>query len=80
MPKLRVLGTKQIILILESFGFAVSGQRGSHIKLSRVTDIQKQILTIPNYKELPKGTLKAIFNQASKFISQDELKEHFYTD
>jgi len=43
MPKLRVLGTKQIILILESFGFAVSGQRGSYIKLSRVTDIQKQI-------------------------------------
>jgi predicted RNA binding protein YcfA (HicA-like mRNA interferase family) len=80
MPKLKILSSKDIVGILESFGFEVRGQKGSHIKLSRKTTLQKQVLTIPNNKELPKGTIKAIFNQSSNFVSQEELRKHFYTE
>lgn len=80
MPKLKTLSSEDIISALESFGFKIAGQKGSHIKLSRHTSVQKQVLTIPNDKNLPKGTIKAIFNQASKFVSQDELKKYFYID
>lgn len=80
MPKLRTLGSSELIKVLESFGFVVTGQKGSHIKMSRQTLLQKQVLTIPNNKELPKGTLKAIFNQASRFISENELQIFFYTE
>lgn len=80
MPKLRVLGSTEVIKALQTFGFEVTGQKGSHIKLARYTILQKQILTIPNNKSLPKGTTKAIYNQASKFVSQEELQAFFYSE
>jgi predicted RNA binding protein YcfA (HicA-like mRNA interferase family) len=79
MPKLRQLSQKEIIKTLEEFGFIVKTQRGSHIKMRRKTDSGFQVLTVPNHKEIDKGTLKGIFNQASRFIPESELREHFYT-
>jgi len=78
MPKLRLLSGEDVIAILKSFGFVVAGQKGSHVKMKRVTDDDAQTLTIPNHRELDKGTIKAIFNQMSKYISTSELKKHFY--
>lgn len=79
MPKLKSLDSGEIIKILESFGFQINSQKGSHIKLVKQTSFQKQVLTIPNHKELKRGTIKAIFNQASRFVSSEELEKHFYT-
>ena len=78
MPKLKVLSGKDILKILESFDFEVISTKGSHVKLRRVLKGIKQTLTIPDHKELDKGTLRAIFNQASKYIPAEELKEFFY--
>ena len=80
MPKLRLLSSADVIKALETFGFEIISQKGSHIKLARYTVLQKQVLTIPNNKSLRKGTLKAIFNQASRFVSQEELQTFFYTE
>ncbi|MCI5108573.1 MAG: type II toxin-antitoxin system HicA family toxin [Candidatus Pacebacteria bacterium] len=79
MPKLKSLGSKEITKILESFGFEAISQKGSHIKFARQTSFQRQVLTIPNHKNIDKGTVKAIFNQASRFISSEALEKHFYT-
>ena len=79
MPKLLRLSGPDVVRILERFGFDIFSQRGSHIKLKRITDIgEKQTLTIPNHKQLDTGTCKAIFRQASRFIPADELRQHFY--
>ena len=78
MPRLKVLSGDDVIKILESFNFAVISQKGSHVKLRRTIKKINQTLTIPNHKELEKGTLKAIFNQASKYISESELMSYFY--
>lgn len=80
MPKLKSLDSQEIIKILESFGFKISSQKGSHIKLVKQTTFQKQVLVIPNHRELKKGTIKAIFNQTSRFVSSEELGEYFYTE
>jgi len=80
MPKLRTLSAKKVILIFKRVGFSVSGQKGSHIKLARASFLGKQILTIPNHKELDRGTLSAIFNQAKRFVPEEELSRHFYTE
>lgn len=81
MPgKLRRLSGKQVISILEHFGFSEVSQRGSHVKLSRESDGSRQILVIPLHKELDRGTLKAIFRQASRFVSEEELNPYFYSD
>lgn len=80
MPKFKVLSGEDLIKIFESFDFIVASQRGSHLKLRRtLSDGKKQTLTIPNHKELDKGTLRAIYQQTLKYISADDLHSHFYT-
>ncbi len=79
MPKLKKLSGKEVISILNQFGFEVINQRGSHVKLRRTTDNFKQTLLIPNHKEIDTGTLRAIVRQAGKYISLEELQKHFYT-
>ena len=79
MPKLKVLSGNDLIKIFNQFGFAVQSQKGSHIKLSRVTLNQKQVLVIPNHKEIDIGTLKAIYKQANKYISEKDLFPFFYS-
>jgi predicted RNA binding protein YcfA (HicA-like mRNA interferase family) len=71
VPKLRRLTAKQILVVLMQFDFVVASQRGSHIKLMRIINDQKQILTIPNHTELDTG---------SRYISSVELYPYFYTE
>ncbi|MBI3536478.1 MAG: type II toxin-antitoxin system HicA family toxin [Chloroflexi bacterium] len=81
MPRLRRLSGDQVIRILEGFEFAVAAQSGSHVKLRRITATgEKQTLTIPRHKEIDTGTLRAIFRQASRYVSSEDLQPHFYTN
>lgn len=80
-PKLRSLSGAEVVVALGHFGFVVHAQRGSHIKLRRTTrDGSHQTLTIPNHKEIDRGTLRAVVRQASKFIAESELRPYFYTE
>ncbi|OHA42423.1 MAG: hypothetical protein A3H68_00430 [Candidatus Taylorbacteria bacterium RIFCSPLOWO2_02_FULL_46_40] len=79
MPKLRVISGKETVKIFEDLGFMVDVQKGSHIKLKRINVSGiKQVLAIPNHKEIDRGTLKAIINQASQYIPEAELRKFFY--
>ncbi len=82
MPKLRVLGVSDLLDTFNKFGFEVVGQRGSHIKLRRNIVLSghdvRQSLVIPNHKELSIGTLKAIYNQANKYLPESELYPFFF--
>ena len=80
MPKLRVLSGKDILGILAQFGFQIHSQRGSHVKLRRTGPLgTQQTLTIVTHDELDKGTLRAIFRQACRYISEGDLLTYFYT-
>jgi predicted RNA binding protein YcfA (HicA-like mRNA interferase family) len=81
MPKLRVLSGREVLTILREFGFQKFGLRGSHIKVRRVLDGgQVQSLTLPNHDEIDRGTLHAIYRQASRFIPDGELRARFFTE
>ncbi len=81
MPKLRTLSGDDLLRILASFGFRLFSQRGSHVKLRRaLPDGVQQTLTIVLHDELDKGTLRAIFRQSLRFIPEEELRPHFYTE
>ena len=80
MPKLKVLSAKEVQKIFESFGFIAAKQRGSHMKFERIVNGLKQNLTVPNHKEIDRGTLGAIFRQAVRFMPENELEKHFYTE
>lgn len=79
MPKLRRLAGRELLAILQGFGFQQVSQRGSHVKLARELTGARQVLTVPLHAELDPGTLRAIFRQASRFISESELRPLFYT-
>jgi predicted RNA binding protein YcfA (HicA-like mRNA interferase family) len=81
VSRLRRLSGADLIAILAGFGFQIHSQRGSHVKLKRVTAAGSvQTLTVPKHRELDVGTLQAIFRQASRFVPEDELRGEFYKD
>jgi len=70
-----------VIRIFQEFGFFAVDQKGSHVKLRRtMANGIKQTITVPNHNEIDRGTLGAIYRQALRFVSEGELKEHFYTE
>ena len=80
-PKLKQLSGPEVTSIFHALGFETHSQRGSHVKLRRITATgEKQTLTIPTHTELDIGTLRAIIRQATRYIPESELRPHFYSD
>lgn len=79
-PKLKRLSGKEVLAILSKFGFSIHSQKGSHVKLRRISAGEKQTLTIVMHDELDIGTARAILRQASRFIPEDQLRKDFYAD
>ena len=81
MPRLRRLSGNDVITIMARFGFRRHSQKGSHVKLRRTLDSgRNQNLSVPLHHELARGTLHSIFNQAARFVSEQDLRPYFYTD
>ena len=70
MASLPVLSGRELIRALERAGYEVDRQKGSHIVLRHV-DPPHRRLTVPDHKEIKKGTLRAILRQAG--LTPDEL-------
>lgn len=79
MPKLKRLSGKEVIAFCWKHGFRISRQKGSHVNLVRIVSEKKQVVTIPDHKEIDRGTLHSICKQLIYFIAEKELKEFFYT-
>ena len=78
-PKLKRLRPRDVLRALGVFGFEVVSTRGSHVKLRRVLpDGERQTLTIPLHRTLAPGTLQAIFRQASRYVTEAELRRWFF--
>jgi predicted RNA binding protein YcfA (HicA-like mRNA interferase family) len=66
-----VLSGKQVCKILGKMGYHKDHQTGSHITL-RQENYPHRRLTVPDHKELAKGTLRAIVRQAGLTIDEFE--------
>ena len=71
MSKLPVLSGKDVCKIMGRIGYVIDHQTGSHIILRNSIPPFRR-LTIPNHRELAKGTLRAIIKQAG--ITVEELR------
>jgi predicted RNA binding protein YcfA (HicA-like mRNA interferase family) len=69
MSKLPVVSGAECVKALEKIGFLVDRQRGSHIILVR--EDPRTTVSIPDHKELDRGTLRAIIRQVG--LSVDEF-------
>ena len=71
MPKLPVVSGQEAVKVFVKLGYLPDHQTGSHIIL-RHKDSPHRRLTIPNHKEISKGTLKAIIKEAGLTIEEFE--------
>ena len=77
MPRLKRLRAKEIIKIFRIFGFEIKSQKGSHVKLARVKT-HEQVLIISLHRSLDVGAIAGIYDQALKYIAEEDLRPHFY--
>jgi predicted RNA binding protein YcfA (HicA-like mRNA interferase family) len=62
---------RQIVGALKKIGYEQDRQRGSHIIL-RQTDAPHRRVTVPDHKEIAKGTLRSIIREVG--LTVDEFK------
>ncbi len=68
MTKHPDVSARELVAAMGRLGYEVRRQRGGHIHLKHDS---RPRLTVPNHKEIARGTLKAILSQAG--ISVEEL-------
>ena len=73
MTKLPVVSGANLIKALRGLGYYVRDQQGSHIHLRHPV---RPPLTIPNHREIARGTLRAIVRQAG--LTVEELVESLH--
>ncbi len=72
MGRLPVVSGRDLVRALEQIGYVVDRQKGSHVVLRHARPPFRR-LTVPDHKEIAKGTLRAIVRQAG--LTVDELIE-----
>jgi predicted RNA binding protein YcfA (HicA-like mRNA interferase family) len=72
LSRLPVVSGRELVRALEKVGYVVDRQKGSHIVL-RHTEPPFRRVTVPDHKEVAKGTLRAIQRQVG--LTADDLVE-----
>jgi len=82
MAKLRRLTGLDVVSILQQFGFTVVRVRGSHHILRRVLKAETQTINVPVHgnKALATGMLKRLYRDIGRYIPEDKLNPHFYSE
>ena len=73
MPKLPIVSSKEIIRVLQKAGFEYAPKRGkgSHLAFVKKDKDRTRLVIVPDKKEIPKGTLLSILEQAG--LSKEEF-------
>lgn len=74
MASLPTLSGREVVAIFEKLGWKIARQRGSHIIL--IKEGQIATLSIPNHKEVAKGTLRSLIRSARLTVQDFENTLH----
>ena len=74
MSVLPRISGRQVVTALAKLGYEKDRQKGSHIVLRQTAPPHRR-LTVPDHKEVAKGTLRAIIKQAG--LTVEEFKALF---
>jgi len=77
LRKRPVVSGEKLLKVLVRLGYEIIRQRGSHVRLRKLTAAGHHNITVPLHDELAKGTLNDILSQVSIWngISEDSLIE-----
>ena len=73
MSKLPIISAREMLKILNKIGYSVDHQTGSHLILRNEIYPHRRI-TVPNHKEIARGTLRSIIRQSG--LTLDEFREY----
>ena len=62
--KLPIVSARKVLKALQSEGFQIARQSGSHIILVKFVDNKKLTVVVPKHPEIAKGTLLSIISQS----------------
>lgn len=68
MASLPVLSGREAVKVFESLGWEVARQSGSHIIMTR--DGETVTLSIPDHREVAKGTLRSLIRAANLTVDE----------
>ena len=68
--KLPQISGKELIKKLRKFGFVVTRQKGSHVRLEKNTEVKTIKITVPNHPILKKGTLSQIIKSTELTLEE----------
>lgn len=69
MSKLPVVSGKETLKVFQKIGYQLDHQTGSHLILRHATSPFRR-LTIPNHKEIAKGTLRSLIREAGITVEE----------
>lgn len=69
MSQLPRVSGREVVKALRKMGYEFDHQRGSHMVL-RQPDPPHRRLTVPDHKEVAKGTLRAVIRQAGLTVDE----------
>ena len=75
MPKLPLVSGNELVKLLSKLGYQLDHQTGSHMILRQVNEPYRRV-TVPNHREVARGTLSAIIKQVG--LSIDEFLRLYY--
>ncbi|HEX4373885.1 MAG TPA: type II toxin-antitoxin system HicA family toxin [Puia sp.] len=67
----RDISASELIKLLKDFGYNISRQKGSHIRLTTKLNGEHH-LTIPNHESIKLGTLSSIINDVAIHFNQSK--------
>jgi predicted RNA binding protein YcfA (HicA-like mRNA interferase family) len=76
----RDLSGEELARLLRRFGYEVTRQTGSHIRLTSAIKDFEHHLTVPAHKELRVGTLAQILTDAASYLqmTREQLAEDLF--
>lgn len=75
MPKLPLISGKDLVKLLSRLGYELDHQTGSHMILRQNQEPYRRV-TVPNHREVARGTLLAILHQTG--LSREEFFKLYY--
>ncbi len=69
MPELPVLRLRELLAVLDTLGFALSSQKGSHMKFKKTRASAALVVIVPKHSEIRRGTLLSIIRQKKNSLN-----------